>query len=420
MSDYLAVAGVSAVMKWMLNDALTTNGPSAILTSGAGITATAPDLIQTGAEEQPQLNLFMYYASLNPAFRNAGLPALDSTGQRVSNPVLPLNLHYLVSAYGKNDFDAEILLAWAMQVFHQNPVLTQEDILGYLQEIQQSHSPPPEVTLLLNTSLATQVEMIKITPASLSNDEISRLWMAFQTHYRPTTAYEVSVVLIRAQSTVKSNLPVQSRHLNVLASPAPIIDKVSPASVAPGGQLTIAGRYFVADSASNTLVQFDGGTPVSPATVQNGWVRVTPSALAAGVHSVSIRRQVSFGVSTDPHNGFSSNPVQFILTPQITSSPASGAVNTTVAIGVNPPVQWQQRAALIVGNYSIPLAPSVPGNPASTLNFPIPPDFPYSTPAVSLPLRLEIDGAQSPLTVDTTQGSPTFGQFLPQMTISGP
>ena len=68
MSDYLAVGGVSAVLCSMLNTALTNGGPSSILGgSPTGISATSPDLVTTGADEPPRLNLFMYYASLNPA-----------------------------------------------------------------------------------------------------------------------------------------------------------------------------------------------------------------------------------------------------------------------------------------------------------------------------------------------------------------
>jgi hypothetical protein len=32
--------------------------------------------------------------------------------------------------------------------------------------------------------------------------------------------------------------------------------------------------------------------------------------------------------------------------------------------------------------------------------------------------RVEVDGAQSKLTLDTTSGSPTFGQYLPQVEVS--
>ena len=135
MSDYLAVGGVSAVLQWLLTNALTSGGPTTVLSSPQPVTAISPDLITTGANEQPQVNLFMYYVSLNPALRNLDLPSRNGSGAEISNPPLALNLHYLVTAYGSKQFAAEILLAWAMKVLHDNPVVpsaTIQQALGAL------------------------------------------------------------------------------------------------------------------------------------------------------------------------------------------------------------------------------------------------------------------------------------------------
>jgi hypothetical protein len=424
VSDYLAVAGVSAVLKWMLSNALTSGGPSTILAGASGITALSPDLVTTGGEEQPQVNLFMYYASLNGAYRNALLPSQDSQGRRTSNPPLALNLHYLVSAYGKNEFDPEILLAWAMQVFHDNPVLSRQTIDSSLAAMASGGSPTPEVQLLAKTTLADQFELIKITPGALSNEEISRLWMAFETHYRPTTSYQVSVVLVRDTRPVKSNLPVQSRHIAVLPWRAPVVTGVSPGIAQAGDQLTIAGRNFVGDAAADTLVAFDGGAPVAPDTAQDGCVRVTiPPGLQPGVRTLRIVQNVRFGEATDPHPGFSSGLTPFLLAPRITTAPPiTVKVGTTVTLSVSPAVGRTQPAVLLIGDSAIALDARPPGDPATstTLAFAIPADFPYQKPAVALPLRLQVEGAESILTLDQTPGSPTFGQFLPQITVTGP
>lgn len=77
MSDYLAVGAVTAVLKSLLNAGLTDGGPATVLASPPGVTNVPPDFITTGNTEQPQLNLFMYYASINPALRNLNLPSVD-------------------------------------------------------------------------------------------------------------------------------------------------------------------------------------------------------------------------------------------------------------------------------------------------------------------------------------------------------
>ena len=424
MSDYLAVAGVSAVLKMILSNALTSGGPSTILGATSGITALSPDLITTGPGEQPQLNLFMYYASLNDGYRNAGLPSHDTQGRRLSNPPLALNLHYLVSAYGKNEFDPEILLAWAMHVFHETPVVSRQIIQDALMAMASGSGVSPEVQLIVGTTLASQFELIKITSEALSNEEISKLWTAFETHYRPTTSYQVSVVLIQETLPFKSNLPVQSRNIAALPWQSPTIATLSPSIIGAGELLTIIGRNFIGDSPADTMVAFDDHPPDVPDTVQGTCVRVTvPTSLRAGVRMVRIVRNVRFGVPTDPHPGFSSGPTPFLLVPTITTPPPiSVAVGSKLTLAISPAVGRMQPAVLLVGDVAIEIDARSPGDPAtsSTLSFPIPADFPHSKPPVSLPLRVRVDGAESRLTLDQMPGSPTYGQFLPQIQVTGP
>src|SRR5262249_23648585 len=61
------------------------------------------------------------------------------------------------------------------------------------------------------SDLADQVELIKITPAAMGPDEMSKLWTAIKSEYRPSAAYQVSVVLIEGTRPSVSPLPVLSR-----------------------------------------------------------------------------------------------------------------------------------------------------------------------------------------------------------------
>ncbi len=78
---------------------------------------------------------------------------------------------------------------------------------------------------------------------------------------------------------------------------------------------------------------------------------------------------------------------------------------------IDPPVGRAQRAALLVGSGTIFIRARPAAGPATTatLDFPIPNDFTTGTQL----LRVQIDGAESPLEVD---GS---GQFVgPTVTIT--
>ncbi|MFL6301906.1 MAG: Pvc16 family protein [Candidatus Sulfotelmatobacter sp.] len=418
MSDFFAVAGVTSVLKWLLSDALASAGLNSAFPTAASISALSPDLVATGATEVPQVNLFMYYANFNASYRNQALPSKDSSGNRVSNPPLALNLHYLVSAYGKNELDPEILLAWTMQLFHENAIMSRQSVQTLLTAMGSSLGATPEMIAVAKTDLAEQVELIKILPEALSNEEISKLWMAFNTHYRPTTSYQVSVVLIQEKQAFKSNLPVQSRKVKAIPLAGPTIENVTPASANVGDVLTITGRNFVGDSAADTLIAFDDNLPITPDSVQSTAIRVkVPGTLQPGTRAIRVIRNVTFGVSTDPHAAFASTPAQFSLMPQVTNaSPVAGTLGSALALNVVPAVGRQQAAALYIGDVAIELPMRPPTDPAtsSTLTFNIPASFPHTTPPIALPLRLAVDGVQSKLTLDTNSASPTFGQFLPQ------
>jgi hypothetical protein len=415
MSDYLAVGGVTAVLRSLLTTALTNGGPSALLgSSSPGITSFSPDLVKTGASEQPQLNIFMYYASINPALRNLGLPSMSAGGGKLSNPPLALNLHYLVTAYGANQFDPEILLGWAMQVFHETPVISPATIQAALTGLLAQSTP--ESKLIAASTLPSQVEHIRITPETLTTEEIYRLWAAFQTNYRPTTSYQISVVVIQDTQSYAANLPVQRRTVSALPMQVPTIGSIAPANATAGQLVTISGSNFLGDSIADTLVSFDSNPGVAPDVVQGNFVRITlPATLQAGPRVVRVLRTVTFPGSTVPHPGFSSAPSVFQLLPTIVipsgqTTPFAATQGAAFTINVSPAVGSTQQAVLNIGGNAIPIDDRPTTGPASstTLTFPISATFPTGL----YPLSVSIDGAQSPLTLNAAN------QFTPQVQVS--
>ncbi len=420
MSDYLAVGGVSAVLKSLLTTALAQGGPSTILGAAAGITNVAPDLIKTGPDETAQINLFLYYASINSALRNLDQPAMRPNGVRLSNPPLAINLHYLVTAYGSNPFDAEILLAWAMQVFHATPVVSRDTMQQALADLVSVHPASPEQTLISGSTLPSQMENIRITPETLTTEEIYRLWTAFQTNYRPTTSYQVSVVVIQDTQSFASNLPVQQRSVLALPLISPLIESVAPTMAASGQTLTITGSNFLGDTAASTQVSFDGGTAVAASTVQGTCVRVAvPSTLQAGTHSVRVMRSVTFPSSTKAHSGFASSPVPFQLVPVIqlpVTPPIQAKQGKPLTLTLTPVVGVLQNAVVYIGDQALPVAARPLSGPASSAQITV--TVPSTVAVGTYPLRVQVDEAQSLLTLDTNSGSLTYGQWLPQVEVS--
>jgi hypothetical protein len=212
MSSPLAIGAVSAVLRNLLDNGMIEAG--AAIGSTVNVTAVAPDVIDLGnPEEPPRLNLFLHQVTSNSGWRNAGLPSRSAvTGERLSNAPLALDLHYLLTAYGRADFHAEILLGYAMHLLHERPVLDRAAIRRALNPSPLDVSLlPPAFQALVASDLADQVELIKVTQSAMGPEEMSRLWTAIQTHYRPSASYQVSVVLIEGTKPGRSPLPVLSR-----------------------------------------------------------------------------------------------------------------------------------------------------------------------------------------------------------------
>jgi hypothetical protein len=178
MSNALAIAAVTATLRQLLDEGLNIDLP------GTKVTTRPPDKARAGPGGN-QVNLFLYQTLPNAAWRNldydpgpAGAPA---------HPPLALNLYYLLSAYGQNDDDPDPvshrLLGRAMSLLHENPVLDPARIREALD----------------GNDLHTQAERIRVSLQPLALEEMTKLWATFQTQYRISVAYEVSVVLIASR-----------------------------------------------------------------------------------------------------------------------------------------------------------------------------------------------------------------------------
>jgi hypothetical protein len=363
------------------------NGPVAV-------TTLAPNRIETGQDEEAKLNLFLYHVAPNLGWRNIGMPSRDQRGERLTNPPLALDLYYLLTAYGKSDFEMEIVLGYAMQLLHETPILTRETIRKSLAALGVT-SPPLQV--LATSELAEQVELIKLSPQPMSTEEISKLWTAFQANYRPSVAYHASAVLIEARRATRSALPVRERMIHVMPFRRPVIDAVSPQVITSGGTLTIQGHNLKGDI---TRVRF-GTILVDPDTIGDRQIEViVPPGLLAGVRTVQVIHELDLGTSSEPHRGFESNVVAFMLVPQITTPPPiSVAQGATLSLSFAPPIGRTQRVTLLIGDQALTIPPRAPTDPdtADTLDFDIPLEFPTG----EFLLRVRVDGAESLLTVDT-------------------
>lgn len=441
MSSALAIASVTAVLRDLLNNGLIDSNISNMI-GNVIVSTLSPDRIDiTSNDQQSQLNLFLYQVTPNAAWRNVGLPARNAAGERISNPPLALNLHYLLTAYGAQDLHAEILLGYGMQLFHETPVLPRKAIRTSLENPAQVGSGsglPTAMQALFTSELAEQVEQIKIVPETLNTEEISRLWAAFAANYRPTAAYQASVVLIESKQSIKSALPVAERKIYAFPFNQLVIDEIRSqakagdpieinAPILPGQNLVLMGHGF---SATDVIVDV-GGSEVEPAagdvTPSQIIVKI-PAELQPGVHGVRVILSKEIGKPTLPHRLFQSNVSPFVLRPVIdpasisfVAGPGDDPIDGTVLFKVDPPVGDSQSVVLVLNEFVAPASPPVPSGGASysfmapsRTNVSPPLSPPDSTQNFAIPIRgvkagtylvrVQIDGAESPLTANVNTG----------------
>jgi hypothetical protein len=266
MSNALAVAATSFVLVDLLNNGLIDRNISGI--GNITVNALPPDRINI--QDGSQLALFLYNVSPNPGYRNAGLPGRDAAGNRISNPPLALDLHYLLIAFGAEPLHAEILLGYAMQLLHETPVLTRDAIrkslAGPTQVPPGGGSVPAALLNLYTSDLADQVEMIKITQQILTLDELTNLWTSFQTQYRLCAAYQASVVLIESHASTRNPLPVKSRTIQAIPFQKPSTDSVgSPkAPTAPTVTATVSNLQGTGSAPRSGNLNLTLDPPVGP------------------------------------------------------------------------------------------------------------------------------------------------------------
>lgn len=420
MSSPLAIAAVSAVLRSFLQNSVIQHDLATVLGGNVTVSAEPPDRIKIDAAQPDRLNLFLFQATENSGWRNLGQPTRATNGDRISNPPLALNLHYLLTAYGSGDFHAEVLLGHAMFVLHEMPVLTRDAIRAAI-------PVPPPATLpngLIAANLADQIEQIKIAPRTMSVEEISKIWSALHSQYRPTAVYEASVVLIESTRSIRPTLPVRSRNLTVRPIEQPEIDLVlsQANALAPiverqpilaGYNLVIDGRHL---RGATTRVLLDA-VEITPAAERITATRIVvplPPTLQPGPHSVQVVHRIDFGsgLTSEPHRGVESNVATFVLAPQIaTAAPISAPRNSTLTLAITPPVGRAQKVLLFAGSRTISIPARDAAGPATTasLDFAIPADFPTGGHL----LRVQIDGAESPLDVNAA------GEFAaPTLTVT--
>ena len=406
MSNFLAVATATEALRLFIVRALTPDIPFAVNVISGRPPAEPP--------AEPTITVFLYQVTPDPHLRNLDEPMRSSDGTLLSRPVAALDLSYLITFFGdETQLVPQRMLGCVVRSLYELPMLT-DDLIA-----EAALMP-----FLAGTDLPAAPQRIRFTPTHMDTEELSKLWsFLLQTSYTLSVTYQAAAVLLDGRETPTAGKPVLSRTLTAVPSTGPQISEIlsrptsdpgavpQPGPVPSGNTLVIRGSGLKSDE---VLVRFDAQeVPVPANQVRDTELTVAvPATLQPGTYTVSVVHNLLLGVPPTPHRGFESNGVPIVRQPTIT-----GAVTVTGKTGTDPvsaqlgvtldmPVGDTQRVSMLLDE----ITPAAGTQPRS-YQFDAP--YPLGTrtnpqtvtvqatnvAATSYLVRVQVDGAQSPLAI---------------------
>lgn len=144
-------------------------------------------------EAPPTLTIFLFDVAEDPSARNrARIREVVPPNVTIRKPPMALMLRYLLTPWSGDRLTDHRILGRVMQTLYDGAILSGTQLAG---------------------GLAGSDQALKITPATLTLDERSRVWFSIQRPYRLSVAYEVRVVNLRS-GVADLTHPVNARQLD--------------------------------------------------------------------------------------------------------------------------------------------------------------------------------------------------------------
>jgi hypothetical protein len=195
VARYSAIAATSDAILGLLKTAVV----------GSEFDGVALAHYQTSDLESPMsegISLYLYRVTVSA---NRNLPApIGRDGQRYKPPI-PLDLHYLVTAWADNAIKQQRMLGFAVRTLEDTPILP----AGLLNQ----YSPEPDVF--------RPEETVELVFELLSVQDSRYVWDVAQTKEHPSATYVARMVEIESTVPVADAAPVQTRDLAFTQAGAP-------------------------------------------------------------------------------------------------------------------------------------------------------------------------------------------------------
>lgn len=242
-----------------------TNLLKAEMDSSADVTLLSP---ADTSGQLTRVNLFLYRVAVNPFLTNREwIPKRNGTAT-IEPPPLVLDLFYLLTAYAPLDanlgqVDAHALLADAVRVLHQFPIVPADKLAGGL-----------------------PAGAIKATLHTADVDEIGKIWTALNQPYRLSAIYEVSFVEIPVPVEVPVPRRVERTAVDVVATDRrPVLAEMTPRRGPAGSTLEFSGSGL-AGWVPTVRVGGRNAPVETPLQHDDRFTADVPATLAPGLYEV--------------------------------------------------------------------------------------------------------------------------------------
>jgi hypothetical protein len=366
VSNYMAAAAVTAALKQLIQEAVST-----IPGVDADVVLGRPQ--QTEPDSTPIIHLYLYMIRPNPGLSNCDLPVRNSGGDLVQKPRAVLDLYYMISFHGQEkELVPQRLMGKTICALLVRPLLTREMI----QQVINS----PQYPYLAGSDLDQQVESIKLMPFYLNNEDFSKLWSVFlQVPHRLFLTYQASVVIFEPQIPGKEALPVGGQGPQLYSAPAniPVIKKLVPEVVEieknKDTKIQLQGENLWSEKTAVLFGNHKGKV------IHHTPTRLTvqlPPRLPAALNKVYIVHDSP----DNPEIKLNSNEKSFILRPMLEKveyrssiNPETGEKDQVFIVIVTPGVRTHQEVELLLNQ----LKPGeIHENSAYSFSFEYPPHRP--------------------------------------------
>ncbi len=190
MATERAISTISLALRGLLLSARPTTGDLAFIKD-----AVIDLYLAENFSKKPPLtvSIYLFRTTVSQARRN--LPPKVATDGKKYRPPLPLDLHYMVTAWATKPETQQILLGWAMRVIEDTPTMSS----GFLNSFDPAAPFGPD-------------ETVDIVYEPQSVQDMLAIWEVGKPNIQPSATYVARVVPIDSRvPMLEAGPPVQTR-----------------------------------------------------------------------------------------------------------------------------------------------------------------------------------------------------------------